>query len=158
MAPKNKKTKDDKKKLILLRPFRFTGQRLDFLNERVAYFHVACDTERIRPFWSILFHDYWVQFPWRLPVHVNPYPGMNVAQPATAQEIDEREVVVLQTQYRVKAFMWHHRTILRRMQAQAAAHAEPVAGAPVPQPPLPDAILGNEMYLVEHVVVASDTS
>ncbi|KAJ6499736.1 hypothetical protein C8R47DRAFT_1212041 [Mycena vitilis] len=159
MAPqKSKNNKDPKKKLTLLRPFRFTGERLDFLNERVAYFHVACDTNRIRPFWSILMHDYWTRFHWRLPAHVNPYDGMDESQPATSQEIDEK-VIILQTQYRVKAFMWHHRTVLRRMQAMAAAHAEPVPGAPALPSPLVDAVLGNEMYLVEqHVVVEPETA
>ncbi|KAJ7606995.1 hypothetical protein DFH06DRAFT_1149729 [Mycena polygramma] len=103
---------------IVVRPFRFTGKCLEFLAERIAYFHNALDAKhpRIARFWSTIFEEYWAAFPWRLPVDVDPHPAMDVSQPGTHQEVDEKEVVVLQTQYRIKAFMFHQRMARRRMQ------------------------------------------
>ncbi|KAJ7429365.1 hypothetical protein B0H11DRAFT_1945156 [Mycena galericulata] len=57
-------------------PFRFQGARLAWLQPQIDAFLTALHRGRLHTFLPDLYERYWKNFPWRLPIEEEPYPGM----------------------------------------------------------------------------------
>ncbi|KAJ7028793.1 hypothetical protein C8F04DRAFT_1265546 [Mycena alexandri] len=78
---------------------KFSPEREKFLRRHLEAFYTAGDNGIVRNFWPGLFTAYWDDFPWRLPVDVDPHPGMLVdTEPLSPRDVDARTVVHITTQ------------------------------------------------------------
>ncbi|KAJ7024565.1 hypothetical protein C8F04DRAFT_1192245 [Mycena alexandri] len=107
----------------------FSPEHIVFLSERLNDFLAAVSQGELPDFWRTTFDDYWTKFPWRLPLHVDPHSMMTLdTVPLTRDELDQRTVLKLTTQGRIKAWFQYKRTLRARL-GPAAATAPTNAGA-----------------------------
>ncbi|KAJ7429712.1 hypothetical protein B0H11DRAFT_1944317 [Mycena galericulata] len=127
MPPKRKTTRKGKTKSPLALPpppppFRFQGARLKFLQTHVDTFILAsAQGQGHLKAWFITLYDlYWDQFPWRLALDQNPFPGMRIDRDTdvlTSDETSERRRVVVSTQTKIRSFFHHARLMRARLLA-----------------------------------------
>ncbi|KAJ7468408.1 hypothetical protein B0H11DRAFT_1920992 [Mycena galericulata] len=102
-------------------PFRFQGARLDWLASHFDAYLTAMYRGRLHIFIPALYDQYWKNFPWRLPIEEEPYPGMafddDLFELSTAERI-QRDYVVARTNVRIRSYF--HQARLAR---ERAAHA-----------------------------------
>ncbi|KAJ7715640.1 hypothetical protein B0H16DRAFT_1709752 [Mycena metata] len=91
--------------------FKFQGERLVFLNQRLELFYDATARRDLHQFWVRLFAEYWHIFPWRLPIDEDPHCGMLTDSSTTInhEDIDKKTAIILNTQMRVKGWFYHKR-------------------------------------------------
>jgi hypothetical protein len=90
--------RDSRKKYpIPAPPFRFQGERRQFLESRVPEF-VKDPLSNRRDFWRQIFVEYWATFPWRLPIDVDPHDGIDMSEPENHRECDLKVGTILTTE------------------------------------------------------------
>ncbi|KAJ7106098.1 hypothetical protein C8R43DRAFT_963426 [Mycena crocata] len=118
-------------------PFRFTGERSTFLRARFNVFVLALESGALATFWPGVYEAYWTNYPWPLPINVDPHAAMRIldrSEELTDAEHAEMRVCVQQTQTRIKAWFYHARLMERQRQRSLAQLA--AAGGPAPQGPI----------------------
>ncbi|KAJ6467416.1 hypothetical protein C8R45DRAFT_1171850 [Mycena sanguinolenta] len=119
-------------------PFRFTGQRLAFLESFLDRFDTVCKENRYRPFWREIFKLYWHHFPWRLPIDNEPHCAILYAiAPRGEEELNEMTAITIATETRIKRFFFDKHYMRRLLgelptAADIAAAALGPANAPTP--------------------------
>ncbi|KAF7349506.1 hypothetical protein MSAN_01741000 [Mycena sanguinolenta] len=99
----------------------FAGARLEFLAARVNDFHMACNEGCTCSFWCNIFRKYWVNFPWRLPLDVEPHCGMDLSDPRGEAELNLAIEIRLATEVCIQRYFWHKRTVYCRLLVATAA-------------------------------------
>ncbi|KAJ6467405.1 hypothetical protein C8R45DRAFT_1106149 [Mycena sanguinolenta] len=114
-------------------PFRFRGEHLTFLELYNDEFDAVCDEGRWRTFWRHVFKAYWILFPWRLSMDLDPHCSMDFSEPRGEAELNQMIAIRIATEGHIKRYFFHQRQVrLRRATLLAnatAAHAAAVANA-----------------------------
>ncbi|KAJ7726343.1 hypothetical protein B0H16DRAFT_1471393 [Mycena metata] len=125
--------------------FRFTGQRAEFLRNHLYDFFTALKAGKLRRFWPDLFEKYWLHFPWRLPIDVDPHCAMDVRvrrnEILTGQDLDRWTATCLIAQKHIKAYLFHKRLRARLLLKFAT---------PLPLPQMPGEILRSREWWVDY--------
>ncbi|KAJ7896173.1 hypothetical protein B0H13DRAFT_2338502 [Mycena leptocephala] len=109
---------DPKKYPVHPPPFRFEGACRQFLESRVSAF-VKDPLSNRREFWRQIFVEYWAEFPWRLPIGMDPHGEMNTDEPNNHLECDVKVATLITTEARIKVFFYHARWMLKHKRGQA---------------------------------------
>ncbi|KAJ7441785.1 hypothetical protein B0H11DRAFT_1932713 [Mycena galericulata] len=137
-------------------PFRFQGARLAWLQPQINAFLMALHRGPLHTFLPDLYERYWKNFPWRLPIEEEPYPGMafddDLLELSTTERI-QRDYVVARTNVREPLAQRHSAMRPVVLQSPRAAIKIFQAAAPVHlhEPSLPEDALhvlsANEMVV-----------
>ncbi|KAF8171734.1 hypothetical protein K438DRAFT_1981886 [Mycena galopus ATCC 62051] len=110
-------------------PFRFRGKRLTFLEAYNDQFDSVCEEGRWRSFWREITHAYWLRFPWRLSMDLDPHCSMDCSEPHGKAEFNEMIAIRIATETRIKRYFFHQRHVRRRRATQLAAATAAAAAA-----------------------------
>ncbi|KAJ7720539.1 hypothetical protein B0H16DRAFT_1474371 [Mycena metata] len=97
---KSTPTPQNKKKTTREPTFRFQGERVVFLHQRLELFYDAVARNDLPNFWRNVFAQYWQLFPWRLPIDQDPHCAMltDSSTSMTYDDIDKKTAIILSTQ------------------------------------------------------------
>ncbi|KAJ7481681.1 hypothetical protein FB451DRAFT_1394316 [Mycena latifolia] len=106
-------------KRLCAQPFRFRGDRLQFLEDYVNDYLAACDAAKNRYFWPPL-AAYWARFPWTLPMEGDPHSAMRIDDPEADFRPEDytRERIEKLTTHRIKRFFAWKRQRYHRANVQ----------------------------------------
>ncbi|KAF8164052.1 hypothetical protein K438DRAFT_1984944 [Mycena galopus ATCC 62051] len=95
-------------------PFRFRDKHLKFLEGYNDAFDAVCEEGRWRSFWREVTQAYWLLFPCRLSMDLDPHCGMDLSEPCGKAQFNEMIAIQIATETRIKRYFFHQRHVRRR--------------------------------------------